>query len=297
MNPVIADIRSFFLRGSMLSRLLAINISLFVVVNLIRLFFFLMNVHGIEAIMLQWLGVPSSVSMLVLRPWTAITYMFMHFDFLHIFFNMFMLYVGGRLFIDYLGSNRLSGTYVLGGLFGAVFFIVAYNIFPVFATVKSSAAAIGASASVLAIFVAIATYMPNHRLYLIIFGPIRLKYIALIFILVDLLSITRGNAGGHIAHLGGALWGYSSIVLMRRGWDPGKSLSAWIDALGKLFRPRPKLRVEYRNTRPLSDEEYNKRRVQNQKRMDEILDKISKSGYESLSAEEKQILFNLSNQQ
>jgi hypothetical protein len=221
--------------------------------------------------------------------------MFLHFDFFHIFFNMIVLYVGGRLFKDFLGEERLAGTYIIGGLMGALFFILSYNIFPVFSEWVSMSVAIGASASVLAIFVAVATYMPNYKLPIIIIGPIRLKYIALFFVIFDLISIDKANSGGHLAHLGGALWGFTYIALLKVGKDPGKWLSTWIRALGSLFSRKPRMRVEYTNQRPVSDDEYNKQRIERQKQLDEILDKISRHGYESLSKEEKEILFKMSN--
>ncbi len=296
-SSFLEELRDFFIKGSVLSRLIGINIAIFVLVSFVRVIFFLVDAPSAYDGIIHWLGVPSGMESLIKRPWTLISYMFLHFDFFHILFNMIMLYIGGRLFRDFLGENRLTGTYFIGGLIGAVFFIVAYNIFPVFQQVKSMAVAIGASASVLAIFVAIATYMPNYQLPLIILGRIRLKYIAIFFVVIDLISIDKGNAGGHLAHLGGALWGFAYIALLKNGKDPGKWATQWIHALGALFRPSPKMKVEYRNQRPVSDDAYNKQRKEKQKEMDEILDKISKHGYESLTSREKEVLFKMSNKE
>jgi membrane associated rhomboid family serine protease len=298
MNRNIWDeIRDFFVKGSILSRLIGINIAVFVLAGLVRVFFFLFDAPSAYDGIINWFGVPSSAEVLIQRPWTVISYMFLHFDFFHILFNMIMLYIGGRLFSEFLGSERLTGTYLIGGLVGALFFIVAYNIFPVFSQVKSMAVAVGASASVLAIFIAISTYMPNYQLPLIILGRIRLKYIAIFFVVIDLISIDKGNSGGHLAHLGGALWGFLYIGMLKSGKDPGKMVSNWTRILAGVFRPKPRMRVEYRGKRPVSDDEYNRQRVQRQKRMDEILDKISRHGYDSLTAEEKEILFKLSNKE
>jgi membrane associated rhomboid family serine protease len=296
-TSILDEIKDFFVRGSVLSRLIGINVAVFIIIGIMRVLFFLAGAPPIQAWVINWFGVPSNFQTLLIRPWTLLTYMFLHLDFFHIFFNMLMLYIGGRLFRDFLGQHRMTGTYILGGLFGAAFFIIAYNIFPAFVEVRSMAVAIGASASVLAIFIAIAVYMPNYQLPLLIIGRIPLKYIAVFFVVIDLLRIDQGNAGGHLAHLGGALWGFTYIVLLRKGYDPGRHLTAWVSALGNVFRPKPRMRVEYRNTRPLNDDEYNRVRVENQKRMDKILDKISKSGYDSLTSEEKEILFKLSNKQ
>ncbi len=292
---ILDEIKDFFLRGSVLARLIGINVAIFVLIGLIRVSFFLANAPSVYEGIVDWFGVPSSFATLITRPWTLFTYMFLHFDFFHIFFNMIMLYIGGRLFKDFLGEDRMTGTYILGGLAGAIVFILAYNVFPVFNEARFVSIAMGASASVLAIFIAIATYMPNYRLHLIIIGSIPLKYIAVFFVVIDLLSIDKGNAGGHLAHLGGALWGFFYIMLLKKGSDPARSLGIWTKAIGTAFKPKPKMRVEYRREKPLSDDEYNRRKIQNQKRMDQILDKISKNGYDSLSAEEKEILFRLSN--
>lgn len=294
-SSLFTEIRNFFSRGSVLAKLIGINLAFFILVSLIRVIFFLADAPSAYDGIINWFGVPSDAGRLLARPWTAITYMFLHFDFFHIFFNMIMLYIGGRIFKDFLGEDRLTGTYIIGGLAGALFFIVSYNIFPVFRDWVSMSVAVGASASVLAIFIAVATYMPNYQLPLILLGPIRLKYIAIFFIVIDLISIDKTNSGGHLAHLGGALWGFTYIALLKNGKDPGRWLSTWIKALGSIFRRKPRMRVEYSSQKPVSDEEYNKRMADQQKRMDEILDKISRQGYDSLSKEEKEILFKLSN--
>ena len=287
------EIRNFFARGSVLARLIGINVAIFVAANLIRVFFFLWNVEGAAEAMSQWLGISSNVHVVLHRPWTLITYMFLHFDFLHILFNMIVLYVGGRLFSDFIGQDRLTATYLLGGLAGALFYIVSFNVFPVFEEVVAFSLAIGASASVLAIFIAIAAYMPNYQLPLLLFGRIRLKYIAIFFVVLDLISIDHGNPGGHLAHLGGALWGYTYARLLRSGRDPAMVLGFYLEKLVRVFRKKPTMRVEYTRERYVSDEEYNKQRAERQKKIDHILDKISKHGYDSLTREEKQLLFKM----
>ncbi len=287
------EIRNFFARGSVLARLIGINVAIFVAANLIRVFFFLWNVEGAAEAMSEWLGISSNVHVVLHRPWTLITYMFLHFDFLHILFNMIVLYVGGRLFSDFIGQDRLTATYLLGGLAGALFYIVSFNVFPVFEEVVAFSLAIGASASVLAIFIAIATYMPNYQLPLLLFGRIRLKYIAIFFVVLDLISIDHGNPGGHLAHLGGALWGYTYARLLRSGRDPAMVLGFYLEKLVRVFRKKPAMRVEYTRERYVSDEEYNKQRAERQKKIDHILDKISKHGYDSLTREEKQLLFKM----
>jgi membrane associated rhomboid family serine protease len=285
------EIKNFFFRGSALSRLIGLNVLVFLVVSLLRVFFFLFNEHQLSQQLAEWLGISSNVHVLIFRPWTAITYMFLHFDLLHILFNMMVLYVGGRLFSDFIGTERLVPTYLFGGLLGAVFYVVAFNVFPVFSDVVSHSLAIGASASVLSIFVAIAVYMPNYRLPLLLLGTIRLKYIAIFFVVIDIISIDKGNPGGHLAHLGGACWGYFYATLLKSGKDPAKAIGLWFDAIAGIFSRKPHFKVEYTRGRPLSDDDYNEIKVRERKKMDEILDKISRAGYDSLTAEEKNFLF------
>lgn len=285
------EIKRFFLRGTVLSRLIMVNLGVFILVNFLRLIFFLWNVGGAGDLMNAWLGVSSNPAVILTRPWTLVTYMFLHFDFFHIIFNMIMLYVGGRLFSDYIGAGRLTVTYILGGLWGALFFVLGFNLFPAFQEVRSVALALGASASVLAIFISIAVYMPNFELPLLLLGRIKLKYIALVFVLIDILSIERGNPGGHIAHLGGAFWGFLYARTLLSGKDPARKLNRWFKSLGSVFSRKPRMRVKYQRGRPLTDEAYNDQRAEMQKEIDRILEKISQRGYESLSSKEKEILF------
>lgn len=290
-SSVFHEIKNFFIRGSLLARLIGINVLIFIVVNLIRVFFFLWNMEGAGSALGEWLGISSNIHVVLHRPWTLITYMFLHFEFLHILFNMIILYVGGRLFSDFIGQDRLTATYLLGGLWGALFYIVSYNIFPVFEDVVAFSLAFGASASVLAIFVAIAVYMPNYQLPLILLGRVKLKYIAIFFVILDLISIDQGNPGGHLAHLGGAMWGFIYASLLKKGKDPALIIGFYLEKFSRLFRKKPKFRVEYTRGRPLDDDEYNQQRTEKQKQIDLILDKISRSGYDSLSKEEKELLF------
>ncbi len=292
-QSIFQEIKRFFLRGSILARLIGVNVAVFVLINLFRVFFFLWNIEGAGEALTHWLGVSSNIHVVLHRPWTLITYMFLHLEFFHVLFNMVILYVGGRLFSDFIGPDRLTATYLIGGLAGAIFYIASFNIFPVFEDVAAFSVAIGASASVLAIFIAIAVYMPNYQLPLVLLGPIRLKYIALFFVIMDVISIDKGNPGGHLAHLGGALWGFIYATLLKAGKDPALVIGFYLGKIGKVFRQKPSFNVEYSSERPLSDEEYNIQRAEHQQKIDEILDKISHSGYDSLTREEKELLFKM----
>ena len=165
------------------------------------------------------LCLPTSFHTLIKQPWSFISYMFLHNGFLHLLFNMIWLHVGGKLFLQYLNPKQLLSTYILGGLFGGITLIIAYNYIPVFKPLANEAIAIGASASVFAIMVAIATYAPNYALKFPLIGFLKLKYIAIFMVFIDILSIPKGNAGGHIAHLGGAMFGYIYIKKLQKGKD------------------------------------------------------------------------------
>ena len=303
-NPL-EDVKHFFKQKSILVRLIIINVAVFVIVNIFNLLFWLFQVEQLPgdiqgiSFFTYWLAVPADFQSLLYRPWTLFTYMFLQENFFHILFNMIVLYFGGRIFMEYLNQRKLINTYIFGGLAGALFYILAFNIFPVFSGTVNNSVALGASASVLAILIAVATYVPNYSVVLIFFGRVKLKYLALIFILIDLLSITRGNAGGHIAHLGGAFWGFLYIYLMKQG----KNITLNFDTMDfkKFFRffTKPSKKQEFNTKneygRPVTDDEYNFRKSQYQQKIDKILDKISKKGYNSLTKEEKDLLFKSSN--
>ena len=295
-NPL-DDLKSFFKSKNMLLRLIIINAVVWVFIMFLSVIFDLFKVDFIENI-IGWFAVPASLSSLLFKPWTLFTYMFLHFDFWHILFNMLWLYWFGRIFLEYLNERQLVTTYILGGLAGVCLYIISFHIFPKFQETSLQSVALGASASVMAIVVSIAYYVPNYRIHLLFFGPVKIFYIALVSIVLDVLMIRSGNSGGHLAHLGGAAWGFLYIYLLRKGNDVSSYFNGI--SLSKLTKPfmRPKkshFKNVYTNSRPVKDEDYNYEKKQNQDRIDAILDKISKSGYESLTKEEKEILFRTSN--
>ena len=220
------ELKESFKKGSVLTRLIYINLALFVVVKLIQVVFFLFSPGGAGTFfIIDWLAVPANVSDLLTRPWTVFTYMFYHEGFLHILFNILWLFWFGRIFLEYLDENKLVGVYLLGGLAGAALYILSFNLFPAFSEVLPVSRALGASAAVLAVVISISVYVPNYTINLIFIGPVRLKYIAAFMIVLDLISIAGSNAGGHIAHLGGALFGWLFIRQYRKGRDLTKSIN------------------------------------------------------------------------
>lgn len=280
--------------GDTLNILLLINVIIFLVINILDAFLKLLTIDSfVSDTLLNILSVPASPARLIVKPWTLVTYQFLHLNFFHILFNLLWLFWMGKIFAEYLGMKKLLSTYILGGIAGAILFIAAYNVFPLFREAVGSAQALGASASVLAITIAIAAYVPDYTVHLILIGSVRLKYIALVSILLDLISISGSNAGGHIAHLGGAAYGYFFAMNLKKGTN----IAAWFDRLAERIKnlfSRRKMKV-IKKDRPLSDEEYLHNKKANQERVDAILDKISRSGYGSLTAEERDILFNYSN--
>jgi len=290
---IIDEIKLSFRHGTALTKLIYINLGVFILVSLLNVFFFLFNAAGTGHFsLIDWLAVPANLNILLIKPWTIVTYMFLHENFIHILFNMLWLFWFGKIFLQFLSEKQLSYVYILGGLTGAAFYILFFNIFPVFDKVLPGSVALGASASVMAIVVAISAYAPNYSLNLMFIGNIKLKYIALFTIVLDILSIPSSNSGGHIAHLGGAFYGYLFAIQMKKGSDLTRSYSRLFESLSSLFRFKKKMKVTH--TREMTDWEYNEEKKKRQERMDIILDKLAKSGYDSLTKEEKQLLFNMS---
>ncbi|MBS1504456.1 MAG: rhomboid family intramembrane serine protease [Bacteroidetes bacterium] len=227
---------------------------------------------------------PSSLARLSHRFWTPLTYMFMHAGVFHILFNMLWLYWIGQIFEEYLGNKRTIGLYILGGLTGAFFFVFFYNVLPLFANdpvLVAASTVVGASAAVMAIIVATATLLPNYTIFLMFLGPVKLKWIVLFIVVIDFIGISGFNAGGELSHLGGALFGFIYIKQLQRGND-------WVGFFTNIFNKKSKLKVAAKNN---SKNSANKPR---QEEIDRILDKISQTGYESLSKQEKEILFRAS---
>lgn len=294
MRNTLADqLKSNFINGSVITRLIIINAAVFLVINLFYLVGFLFSFDTVNPV--SWLSVPASPDMLLRKPWTVVTYMFVHEQFFHLLFNMITLYFAGLLFMEYIGSARILAVYFGGGIAGALLYVLSYNLFPAFQPYIDSAFMIGASASVMAILVAITVYIPDFIVNLLLLGPVRLKYITIIYIVLDFINIRSANAGGHLAHLGGALFGYLFCVQLKKGHDWSKGFNKAGTFIENLFKRKSHLKVAYKKKRHVSDEDYNSSRAAKQKRVDAILDKISKSGYESLTKEEKETLFKISN--
>ncbi|MBL7112326.1 MAG: rhomboid family intramembrane serine protease [Bacteroidales bacterium] len=286
---IIDEIKKSFKKGSILTRLIYINLAIFLLVNIVEIFFFLFNQHDSYSRFLLAFALPADLGMLARKPWTLLTYMFLHKSFFHILFNLLWLYWFGRIFVQYLDEKKLAGVYILGGLSGAVMYILVFNAFPVFQDQLPLSYALGASASVMAIVIAISVYSPNYTIYLLFFGRVKIIYVALIGFLASSIIEFSMNTGGKLAHIGGALFGYLFIMRLRQGKDMTKFISRLLDTIAGWFKPKPRIKVSHRNAE--TDLDYNRRRKDEQAEVDRILDKIAKAGYDSLTKDEKETLF------
>lgn len=284
-----------------LVKLILLNSGVFVVLLLLKIGMTLANQPAAYQWVVDLVRVPSALPELARKPWTIFTYFFSHEEIFHILFNMLFLYWFGRLIDEYLGTKRLVALYILGGLAGALAYVLIYNVSPYFRDVVGISRMMGASASVYAITVAAATLLPNYTFSLLLLGPVRIKYIALFYIILSLAQSVGPNAGGNLAHLGGAILGYIFIKMLQSGNDLGKPVYAIGELWARLFKKKSNIRVTYsartvqrtqRSARPVSSSRTVE--IPDQEEVDSILDKISQSGYESLSKEEKQKLFRAS---
>ena len=255
---------------------------------------------------MSFLMMPSSLDVFLQQPWSIITYFFTHEGFFHILFNMLFLYWFGQLVQEYLGSDKVISLYVLGGLAGALFYLLIYNISPYFADHVERSMMLGASAGVYAIVVGAATLMPNYTFFLLFFGPVKIKYIAIFYIILSFASVTGQNAGGELAHLGGALIGFIYIKQLQKGNDWGGWITWFRRFIRSFFVKSSNIKVSYKKrsskkekaktttTTSTTSTTRTTSSKASQDEIDAILDKISERGYESLTKEEKEKLFNAS---
>jgi membrane associated rhomboid family serine protease len=285
------DIQRIYREGDATARIILINVAVFLGFMLLETLGFLFQ-QPIAAWLSPWLALPASLLTLLTRPWTLVTYMFFHEGFWHLVFNMVTLFFAGRMLLTFFTGRKIWTIYLLGGLLGGLLYVAAYNVFPAFGGDVALSNNRGASAGVMAMVLALAAYAPQLPVRLFFVVEVRLWIIAAAFVLIDLASIPKGNAGGHLAHLGGALFGYLYGSRMQRGSDLGQWFERWADAMVNMMRMKraPQLKTAYKNNGPAPAKSTS---LPRQKRLDEILDKISQSGYESLSKEERDFLFKM----
>ena len=275
-------------------QLIIINIIVFVVLGVILVFSKALQYGDIFDFIYNQIAIPSPISLFLQKPWTLITYAFAHSyeRLMHIVFNMLGLYWFGKLFVEYLGSDKLIALYLLGALSGATAYLLAYNTIPYFME-SNNASMVGASAAVFAIVVATATLLPDYTFFLLLIGPVKIKYIAAIYVFASFLATIGDNAGGNIAHLGGALIGFVYLKQLQAGSNWGNWITLTLQWFKNLFKAKPAVKVTYRKNETYVSKPSKSSKV-SQEELDAILDKISDGGYESLTKEEKEKLFNAS---
>lgn len=283
---------------NIVGKFIYINVAIYIIVVLIGVFSVLFNA-GTGDVIVRYLELPSSIQQLLCRPWTLFTYMFLHEQFMHILWNMIALYVFGRIFIDFFSLRHFVGTYILGGLFGGIAFVLSYNAFPYFAPYVGSSYLIGASASVLAIVVASAVRNPGYRINLLLIGSVKLSTFALITVAISVFMLAGNNAGGNFAHLGGAVAGWLVAYMLNKGIDVTSFVNKPIDWVTSFFKRehfarKKKPKFKYTSGSRSVDYEYNARKKANEAEIDKILEKIKRGGYASLTEEEKKRLFEAS---
>jgi membrane associated rhomboid family serine protease len=285
MTSLNKDIQDKLQHLNAFEKIIAVNLLIFFIGLIIKVSF---NING----SLSWLELPSSLSDYILKPWSIITYAFTHYDFWHILFNMLWLYFIGRMFTNLLPIKLGLNIYFLGAIFGGLLFLFGYNVIPSF--FDTSSRLVGASAAVRALLIFLCAYMPNMEVRFFTFN-LKLWYLGVAIVVIDFLGLFGLNAGGNFAHLGGALLGYMYAVQLKKGHDIGKGFESFMDWFAGLFKKGKNLPLKTVHKRKSGKvagyakkefEEFN-----NQKKIDVILDKISKSGYDSLTKEEKEFLF------
>lgn len=294
------DLKHQFRHGGMTIKIIFINVAIFLLVTIAGAFF---NLNGIshEAYLAAYAqpsgALYTNLLAFATHPWGLFTHMFLHFDVLHLLFNMIFLYFAGKMFEQFFDQKRLLYTYLLGGLFGGVLEILAHILFA--KTQLSGSVVVGASGSIMAIFMAIAFYRPNITVQLFGIIPVRMIIIAGIFLLMDILKLNSGDGTAHFAHLGGAILGMISVQGLQSSGNLVTMAQRFGSSISGLFSRKKKVRMTAHRTsnsgpRPKSDEDYAFEAKERQDQINRILDKISKSGYESLSKAEKDFLFNQS---
>lgn len=286
-------IRYRYNTSSIVEKMIAFNVVVFVLFFLLKTIEFLFKLPTDS--LMNWFTFPKDPVALLYRPWSIITYAFLHAGLWHILGNMFILYFSGRMFLTFYSPERFINYYFFGAIAGAAVFMLSYNLFPAFQG-SGQSYLLGASAAVMAILIGVATQAPNMQVRLMFLGNLKLWWIAAFFVVLDVVQIPLGNPGGHLAHLGGALLGFTYTKQLHKGTDIGKWFEKLVGWFVNFFASRKQkpFKTVYRNKSKTKarrgPHEFTK--DEKQKQVDAILDKISKNGYESLDKDEKDFLFN-----
>lgn len=288
---LVNDFKLQYKLGDMTTKLIFWNILLFAIPSVV---FALLQLFNVGINYYYYVGLSSNLNQFLFKPWTILTYSFFHNGFFHILFNMIMLNFSGKLFTTFFTQKQLFALYVLGGLFGGILYLLSYLFFPLLQ--NQNALLVGASASVMAILIATTTYSPYMNLRLALIGNVKLWHIAIVFLVIDLIQLPLENTGGHLAHIGGAFFGFIFIKALQSGTDLSSGFNSVLDFFVNLFSPQKstpfkKVHKNPKSSNPTKTTSRVVTKDRTQQQIDEILDKISQSGYDSLTKEEKEFLF------
>ncbi len=279
---ILDDLKLQYRTGGMVQKLIFWNIGCFL---LSLVFFYSFSVGKFQ--IPYWIALSSDIGTFVKAPWTLVAFNFFHYGFFHLIFNLLVLHFAGRLFSTYFTDRQLLGVYVLGGIFSGIIFMLSYII------IGKAGLLVGASGAIMAILLSATTYAPFMLLRIPLIGIVKLWHVTFVILLLDLIQLPLDNTGGHIAHLGGALFGFLYIKFLKSGTDLSKGISMILDFFVNLSKPKKKtpFKKVHRNTTKKAVNSFQDNKDLTQKQIDDILDKISKSGYDSLTKEEKEFLF------
>jgi membrane associated rhomboid family serine protease len=283
--------------GNALITLISIQLVVFILLAFIKLIYFI--TYGKEGVdimypnnILDWVTLPANLSVFITRPWTLITHMFVHDSVWHIIANMLWLWGFGYILQDLAGNRKIIPIFIYGALAGALAYMLAFNLIPVF-NKDIDSHALGASAGVMAIAIATTVMAPSYRIFPFINGGIPLWVLTMIFVIIDLATIPYNNPGGHIAHLAGAGMGFLFMFLLRKGYDWSiwmNNAYEWVNNLFNPEKPKKGNRIKTELFYKSSSKPYKKTSNITQQKIDDILDKINQKGYSSLTEDEKEIL-------
>ncbi|RUT70287.1 rhomboid family intramembrane serine protease [Flavobacterium cupreum] len=281
---ILDDLKLQYRLGGIAMRVIYWNIACF----LISLVFFYQYSVGQFAFP-GWLALSSDPEVFLFKPWTFLTYAFFHDGFLHLLFNMMVLNFASSLFLTFFTQKQYLGLYILSAVFSGIVFVLTYYF------LNYSASIVGASAAIMAILVATTTYQPLMNVRLLLIGNVKLWHITAVILILDLMQLRLGNMGGHISHLAGAVFGFIFIKLLQNGTDLSIVISRTLDFFTNLFRKSPAtpFRTVHKNYKKPTEKPISRivTKDKTQQQIDEILDKISQSGYDCLTKEEKEFLF------
>lgn len=287
---ILEDLKMQFRIGGVVTKLIFWNIAFFAIPSIV---FGLLSLFHISVDFLSFVSLSSNPIDLLWKPWSIISYAFFHFGIFHLLFNLLMLNFAGRLFLVFFTPKQFLSLYFVSAIFSGMIYIIGYRFIPVLIHVNTSL--VGASAAIMAILFATVAYSPFMEIRLLLLGNVKLWHIALILIGVDLIQLPMNNTGGHLAHLGGAFFGYLYISQLKRGIDICGWFSIIVDALANVFgnKKATPFKKVHRNYSPPPIKRTSKiiQKDKQQQQIDEILDKISQSGYDSLTKDEKEFLF------